>query len=67
MDATAQLDHKNIVKYIEFKEEATVTKKNGDVNRVAYIVQELIEGGELFEYIMDDGAFSEPIVKHYAK
>ena len=67
MDATTTLEHKNIVKYLEFKEEATLTKKNGETKRVAFIVQELVEGGELFDYIMDDGAFSEPIVKHYAR
>ena len=26
-----------------------------------------MEGGELFDYIMDEGCFSEPIVKYYAK
>ena len=41
--------------------------KKGKTKRVAFIVQELVEGGELFDYIMDDGAFSEPIVKFYAR
>lgn len=63
VEATNELEHKNIVKYLEFKEEANLTKRNGEVKRVAYIVQELVEGGELFDYIIDDGAFSEPIVK----
>lgn len=67
IDATAELEHKNIVKYHEFKEEANLTTKKGEAKRVAYIVQELVEGGELFDYIIDDGAFSEPIVKHFAK
>lgn len=67
MEATTELDHKNIVKYLEFKEEAQLIKRNGAVNRVAYIVQELVEGGELFDYIMDGGAFKEPIVKHYTR
>jgi serine/threonine protein kinase len=44
-----------------------MTNKHGRTKNVAYIVQELIEGGELFDYIMDDGAFAEPIVKFYAR
>ena len=67
VDATTSLDHKNIVRYIEFKEQAVLVDKNGRSRQVAFIVQELVEGGELFDYIMDDGAFSEPIVKFYAR
>ena len=59
MDATTTLEHKNIVKYLEFKEEATLTKKNGETKRVAFIVQELVEGGELFDYVVEKGTLSE--------
>jgi serine/threonine protein kinase len=47
-----------VVKYFEFKENAIWNKSSGQV-QVAYIVQELIEGGELFDYVANSGPFSE--------
>ena len=58
-------DHKHIVKYYTFKEEATFIKTSGKEARVAYIAQEPVLGGELFDYVAIGGAFSEKICRYY--
>ena len=35
----------------EFKEDAVLVKSNGTQVRVAYLALELLEGGELFDYV----------------
>ena len=67
VDATTQLDHPHVVKYFEFKENSTMIKKDGTPVQVAYIAQEMISGGELFDYVSYSGPFSEPIAKYYFK
>lgn len=42
-------------------------KKNGTTKRVAYIVQEMIHSGELFDYIANSGAFPVHVCKFYFK
>lgn len=61
------LDHKHVVKYYEFNENAVWKKKNGEQVQVAYIVSELVHGGELFDYVANSGPFNERIVRYYAK
>ena len=65
VEATTKLQHDNIVRYFEFKEEATLFKANGQQKTVAYIVQEMITGGEIFEYIFNTGPFTEAVCKYY--
>jgi serine/threonine protein kinase len=55
------------VRYHDFKEEATLQKAGGQSKNVAYIVQEMITGGELFDYIANTGAFTEEVCKFYFK
>lgn len=64
--ATTQLKHENVVCYHEFNENSNITK-NGRTKNVAYIVQEMISGGELFDYIANSGAFSEEVCRFYFK
>jgi len=46
----------------------TYKKKNGKPSRkVAYIVFELAERGQLFDYILQSGEFSEPVARYYFK
>ncbi len=61
------LEHKHVVKYFEFKENAIWNKKNGQQIPVAYIASELVSGGELFDYVANSGPFGEKIVRYYAK
>jgi serine/threonine protein kinase len=52
-----QLNHENIVKFIEFKE----------VPEFYYIVQEIVEGGEIFNEIVKYTYFSEDLSRHVLK
>lgn len=56
-----------MVRYHDFKEDATLNKASGGAKNVAYIVQEMITGGELFDYIANTGAFTEEVCKYYFK
>ena len=67
VEATNQLEYKHVVKYFEFKENATMHKKSGQQVQVAYIAQEMIAGGELFDYVANSGPFSEEICKYFFK
>ena len=40
-------------------------KKNGEVDKVLYIVTELATGGELFDYVATTGRFSESEARFY--
>ena len=46
-----KLTHPNMVRLYEFKEDAVLVKSNGTQVRVAYMALELLEGGELFDYV----------------
>ncbi len=65
--AQSSLDHNNIVKYYEYKASANKVGRNGNSKDVAYIVQELITGGELFDYVANAGAFKEAECKYFFK
>lgn len=67
VEATTSLDHKHVVKYFEFNESATWHKKSGKTVEVAYIVQEMIPGGEFFDYVANSGPFSESMCRYYFK
>ena len=51
------------MKIFDFKERAEWIKSNGTIVEIAYIVQELIPGGELFDYVEITGPFSEQICR----
>ena len=58
--------HPNIINLIEYNWEGIQTKDNGHEWEVLYVVLELAEGGDLFDYIFTVGAgFSEPIARYY--
>ena len=68
VEATMALDHKHIVKYYEFNEASIMKKtKDGQESTVAYIAQEPILGGELYQYVNSTGAFSEKICRYFFK
>ena len=51
-------NHPNIVTLIDFGE-CVYEKVNGNKRNVGYIVFELESGGELFDYVLECGAFNE--------
>jgi len=56
-----------VLKYFEFNERAIWRKASGAHVAVAYIVSELVPGGELFDYVANSGPFNERIARYYAK
>lgn len=62
--ALLKLDHPNIVKLYEFKENSMLVKPNKKIP-VAYLVFELVACGELFDYVALSGPFSEGLARHF--
>ena len=60
------LDHKYMVRLVDFKNDAKWVKSDGRVLAVAYMVLEFVQGGELFDYV-SLGAFTEPVARYYFK
>lgn len=56
--------HLNIIELIEHGE-GTYTKSNGKTRTVYYLVLEIANGGELFDYISEIGPFEERIARFY--
>jgi serine/threonine protein kinase len=67
MEKTSSLNHPSLVKYHTFKEDANYSHKSGKITKVAYIAQELVSGGELFDFVATTGAFSDKICRYYFK
>ena len=65
--ATQHLVHENVARCLAYREQAELQLPNRDPRNVAYIVQELNNGGELFDYISLTGHFEEPICRFYFK
>ena len=65
VESTLGFDYGHIAKYHDFKEEAILQKKDGRQVKVAYIVQEAILGGELFDFIAYAGAFPVDVCRYY--
>lgn len=66
VEATQSFDHEYVVKYHVFKK-STLVKRDGRRVPVAYIVQDKISGGELFDYVANSGAFTEPQARYYLR
>ena len=64
-DVVRQLNHPRVVRYFDLKQNATLVKAKGTTKNVHYMVQELIKGEELFNYIFHSGPLSEDACKFY--
>lgn len=60
---SAQLSNEHVVKFYGFRAESMLNKLN-KCYKVSYIIQELISGGELFDYIDDHGYFERHVVRY---
>lgn len=67
ISAIRQLNHPNFVRYFDFKENSTYYKRSGITEQVTYIVQEYVQGGELYSYLASIGPFSAGMCRHYFK
>ena len=61
------LSNRHIVNYVTHSESAIWIKKNGQKVQVAYILEEAVLGGELFDYIYEQEAMSESICRYFFK
>jgi len=59
-------NHPNIVTLVDHGE-SLYSKINGKKKNVGYIVFELETGGELFDYFLEAGGFTEPQGRYYFK
>lgn len=60
-----ELDHQNLIKILDFSEEAEYTIPDGRSMEVCYIALELAKGGEIFDFIAETGRFSESTARFY--
>lgn len=59
------LKHPNVVSLIDFYESVDYVRRDGSSYKVVAIVLELACGGEIFEYVVNSGRFSEKIARTY--
>lgn len=59
------LSHVNILNMLEYSRDGVVKKSNGQTEKVIYIVLELAQGGELFDFVAQTGKYSEPVARFY--
>jgi len=64
VNAMKNLDHLHVIKQIETGR-GNYVKPNGKTKIVDYIVLELAQGGELFDYIANSGRFEEPVARYF--
>jgi len=64
--AMSALKHGHIVNQVEY-DKGVYVKDSGKKRDITYIVLELALGGELFDFISESGAFSEPFARYYFK
>jgi serine/threonine protein kinase len=57
-------NHTNVIQLLD-KGVALYEKGKGKDEEVTYIVLEIAQGGELFDFIAQSGRFSEPLARHF--
>ena len=67
IEAMKRVTHPNVLKLLAVFNDVEYPKKNGKTERVVLIVLELATGGELFDFMMYTGSFSEEIARTYFK
>jgi serine/threonine protein kinase len=65
LNVMMELKHENVIELLDVQENKAYLKKNGQQKNVTFIVIELAEGGELFDYVANTGAFSYPTARAY--
>ena len=67
VDTLKSLDHKNIIKLLDYYDSATVIKADGRKKNVFCLVLEFAKNGELFNFIAQGGALPEKVCRYYFK
>lgn len=65
IDAMKDLDHLNLVKLLDWDEDAKYIRPSGTQVKVFYLALELVSGGELFDFIAETGRFTEDVARYY--
>mmetsp|Transcript_18617 Transcript_18617/g.17713 ORF Transcript_18617/g.17713 Transcript_18617/m.17713 type:complete len:297 (+) Transcript_18617:36-926(+) len=65
VETMTALNHPNILNLVEYSKEGVVEKANGQKKEVIYIVLELAQGGELFDYVATTGKFEDNVARFY--
>ncbi|RLN45163.1 hypothetical protein BBJ29_003329 [Phytophthora kernoviae] len=65
VEAMSRVSHANVLRLLSVLDDVPYAKKNGAQKQVIVIVLELATGGELFDFMMYTGCFSENIARAY--
>lgn len=65
VEAMSRVAHPNVLRLLGVHDELEYTKKDGSSKKVIVIVLELATGGELFDFMMYTGCFSESVARAY--
>ncbi|KAL7694467.1 putative calcium/calmodulin-dependent/calcium-dependent protein kinase [Plasmopara halstedii] len=65
VEAMSRVSHINVLRLLSVHNDVPYRKKNGNSSQVIVIVLELAMGGELFDFMMYTGVFSENIARAY--
>lgn len=65
IETMAELNHPNIVNLLDYSLQDSLVKPNGETKDVFYLALELASGGELFDFIAETGAFTEPVARYF--
>lgn len=65
VEAMSRVSHSNVLRLLSVHDDVPYPKKDGSSKQVIVIVLELATGGELFDFMMYTGCFSENIARAY--
>ncbi|KAK1945456.1 CBL-interacting serine/threonine-protein kinase 9 [Phytophthora citrophthora] len=65
VEAMSRVSHTNVLRLLSVHDDVPYPKKDGSNKQVIVIVLELATGGELFDFMMYTGCFSENIARAY--
>ncbi|KAL4105399.1 hypothetical protein PRIC1_003464 [Phytophthora ramorum] len=65
VEAMSRVSHTNVLRLLSVHDDVSYPKKDGSSKQVIVIVLELATGGELFDFMMYTGCFSESIARAY--
>uniref|UniRef100_A0A7S2UW55 non-specific serine/threonine protein kinase n=1 Tax=Fibrocapsa japonica TaxID=94617 RepID=A0A7S2UW55_9STRA len=65
INAMKAVNHPNVLNLKDVEEDAQYPKKNGTNKQVVMLVLEIASNGELFDYLMHTGPFSEAVARTY--
>ncbi|KAG9415159.1 hypothetical protein AC1031_008585 [Aphanomyces cochlioides] len=65
IESMKRVDHPNVMRLLAVFNDVEYPKKKGGAEKIVLVVLELATGGELFDFMMYTGSFSEQIARTY--